>query len=84
MALLFPQIEASDRRLIREMAWHELLQHEATGASPAELAAALIAHSKATGNGEECAALLMPLLEELAATSRATRDGERFVAFKTS
>jgi len=60
-----------------------LVRYGETGATPAELAADLINDGKATGTADECAALLLRLLEEIRATGahRVRREGERFIAW---
>jgi hypothetical protein len=84
MARLFPQIETPHRQVIRDMVWRELFRYGEAGTTPAGLAAALINDGKATGTVEECAALLLRLLEEIPATGahRVRREGERFIASK--
>jgi hypothetical protein len=85
MARLFPQIEPPHRRVIRDMVWQALFRYGEAGATPAELAEVLMQDGKATGTAADCAALLIPLLEELPENTgvrRVRRAGERFIAVK--
>jgi hypothetical protein len=83
MARLFPQIDTPHRQVFRNMIWRQLFCYGEAGATPAGLAADLIKDGKAEGTVEECAALVVRLLEEIppfAGMHRVRRVGERFIA----
>ena len=78
---LYPRITATGPSVKRGMVWQDLLACGETGATPRELATRLIKDGKAMGSVEGCAALLKPLLDELAGMvgeRQTMREGERF------
>jgi hypothetical protein len=80
-AHLYPRISATSPSLKRDMLWQDLLKCGEAGATAGDLAARLIAESKATGTIAECALALEPLLDELVrmpGPHQTTRDGDRY------